>query len=154
MKQHTLLTHLPNLPIPINYTFLLLTFPPNTIYWLNSSSRAGSSYLYVDCCSLLKSVGFWKDNQFVIECIETLHFSVLFWFFSNVWWLYFLYLLYGRKIDKSDLVLWACPMRQLTVSSVCVRIQGLTGLFSFPWELAGKQVYLSSVRKECSIVGT
>ena len=50
---------------------------------------------------------------------------------------------------------WACSLRQLTVSfTVCVRTQGLTGLFSFLWELAGKQVYLSKARKEGSIVGT
>ena len=51
MKQHTLLTHLPNLPIPINYTFLLLTFPPNTIYWLNSSNSCRSIQIVCSCVS-------------------------------------------------------------------------------------------------------
>lgn len=84
MKQHTLLTNLPNLPIPINYTFLLLTFPPSTIYWLNSSSRAGLLFI----CGLLLTLEicrfFGKINQFVIECIETLLTSLCFFDFSQM----------------------------------------------------------------------
>lgn len=96
----------------------------------------------MDCCSLLE-FRFLKDNQFVIECIGNTSASLCFQIFLKMVKTVFLYLLYGRKIDKSDLVSGSPPLRQLTKFCVCENISVANAFFVSLGAGSGGQVYLS-----------
>ena len=95
VKPHSLLTHL---PIPINYLYFFVTNFSSPQHLLTQFQQQSRLLLFI-CglfCSLLKSVDFWKDNQFVIECIEILHFSVLLIFLKCLVTVFFVFIIWKK----------------------------------------------------------